>query len=56
VGVYAGFIDTDMAARVSGDKTPPAQVVNRTLDGIQNGSNHISADEAAEKDVGDGPQ
>jgi NAD(P)-dependent dehydrogenase (short-subunit alcohol dehydrogenase family) len=48
VGVYAGFIDTDMAARVSGDKTPPAQVANRTLDGVQNGSDHVLADEAAE--------
>jgi NAD(P)-dependent dehydrogenase (short-subunit alcohol dehydrogenase family) len=48
VGVYAGFIDTDMAARVSGDKTSPAQVANRTLDGVQNGSNHVFADEAAE--------
>lgn len=48
VGVYAGFIDTDMAAQVSGDKTPPAEVANRTLDGVQNGSNHVFADEVAE--------
>jgi NAD(P)-dependent dehydrogenase (short-subunit alcohol dehydrogenase family) len=48
LGVYAGFIDTDMAARVEGDKTPPSQVAERTLEGIRTGQNHVRADQAAE--------
>ncbi len=48
VGIYAGFIDTDMAGRVSGEKTPPRQVAERTLAGIRAGNNHVYADSAAE--------
>jgi NAD(P)-dependent dehydrogenase (short-subunit alcohol dehydrogenase family) len=48
VGIYAGFIDTDMALNVSGEKTPPRQVAERTLAGIRNQQNHVHADQAAE--------
>lgn len=48
LGVYAGFIDTDMAAVVTGDKTSPSQVADRTLDGIRMGRDHVYADSAAE--------
>jgi NAD(P)-dependent dehydrogenase (short-subunit alcohol dehydrogenase family) len=48
VAVYAGFIDTDMAASVDRGKTPPRQVAERTLDGIRNGLNDVHADERAE--------
>src|SRR5689334_7354320 len=37
IGVYAGFIDTDMAAQVTGEKTSPVQVAERALDGIRRG-------------------
>lgn len=47
VGVYAGFLDTDMAARVSGAKTPPRQVAERTLEGIRQGQRHVYADDHA---------
>ena len=34
VGVYAGFIDTDMAAKVNTPKTSPRRVAERTLEGL----------------------
>jgi hypothetical protein len=45
VAVYAGFIDTDMAAGFDREKTPLRQVAERTLDGIRNGLNDVHADE-----------
>ena len=47
VGVYAGYIDTEMAAHVSGPKTPAAQVVQRTLDAVRRGETHVMADDRA---------
>jgi NAD(P)-dependent dehydrogenase (short-subunit alcohol dehydrogenase family) len=47
VGVYAGFIDTEMAASASGPRMAPAQVVARTLEGVESGLNHVLADERA---------
>jgi len=47
LGVYAGFIDTDMAAGVEGPKTTAHQVAERTLDGIRNGLDHVIADDEA---------
>jgi NAD(P)-dependent dehydrogenase (short-subunit alcohol dehydrogenase family) len=48
VAVYAGFIDTDMAAAFDREKTPPRKVAERTLDGIRNGLNDVHADERSE--------
>jgi hypothetical protein len=48
VGVYAGFIDTDMVANIDQPKTPPRQVAERTLDGIRRGQEHVFADRRAE--------
>jgi NAD(P)-dependent dehydrogenase (short-subunit alcohol dehydrogenase family) len=48
VAVYAGFIDTEMAAAFDGAKTPPRQVAERTLDGIRDGVNDVRADDRAE--------
>ena len=49
VGVYAGFIDTDMAASVRLPKTSPQQVAERSLDGVREGKNHVLADSRAEE-------
>jgi NAD(P)-dependent dehydrogenase (short-subunit alcohol dehydrogenase family) len=52
VGVYAGFIDTDMAAELAGPgatKTSPRQVADRTLEGIANGIDHVRADARSEE-------
>jgi NAD(P)-dependent dehydrogenase (short-subunit alcohol dehydrogenase family) len=48
VAVYAGFIDTDMAAGFDREKTAPRQVAERTLDGIRKGLNEVHADERSE--------
>lgn len=45
VAVYAGFIETDMAAGFDHEKTPPRQVAERTLAGIRDGLNDVHADE-----------
>ncbi len=47
VGVYAGFIDTDMAAQVIAPKTSARQVAERTLEGLRTGQNHVIADDSA---------
>lgn len=47
VGVYAGYIDTDMAAHVSAPKTDPMEVVKRTLDGLESGLERVFADDRA---------
>lgn len=49
VGVYAGFIDTDMAAAINEPKTSPRQVAERTLEGIESGKDHVLADQRAEE-------
>ena len=48
VAVYAGFIDTDMAAGFDREKTAPRQVAERTLAGIREGQNDVHADERSE--------
>jgi NAD(P)-dependent dehydrogenase (short-subunit alcohol dehydrogenase family) len=49
MGVYAGFIDTDMGAALSsGPKTPPGQVARKAVEGILSGVDHVLADERAE--------
>jgi NAD(P)-dependent dehydrogenase (short-subunit alcohol dehydrogenase family) len=48
VSVYAGFIDTDMAASIDQPKTSPVQVAERTLAGIVDGVDHVLADARAE--------
>jgi NAD(P)-dependent dehydrogenase (short-subunit alcohol dehydrogenase family) len=47
-GVYAGYIDTDMAAHVTLPKTSPGQVVDRTLAGLESGMERIFADDSAD--------
>jgi NAD(P)-dependent dehydrogenase (short-subunit alcohol dehydrogenase family) len=49
VGVYAGFIDTDMAAEVNRPKVPPGQVVERALEGVRRRLDHVYADDRAER-------
>jgi short-subunit dehydrogenase len=47
IGVYAGFIDTDMAAHVNVPKTSPHQVVARALAGLEQGIDRVLADDRA---------
>jgi NAD(P)-dependent dehydrogenase (short-subunit alcohol dehydrogenase family) len=46
--VYAGFIDTDMAAKSNAPKTTPRQVAEKTLEGIEKALDHVHADEQSE--------
>jgi NAD(P)-dependent dehydrogenase (short-subunit alcohol dehydrogenase family) len=44
IGVYAGFIDTDMGAALSnGPKTSPRQVAEKTVEGIRTGLDQVMA-------------
>jgi NAD(P)-dependent dehydrogenase (short-subunit alcohol dehydrogenase family) len=47
VAVYAGFIDTDMAAGIDRPKTSPQQVAERSLQGLMAGIDHVHADARA---------
>jgi NAD(P)-dependent dehydrogenase (short-subunit alcohol dehydrogenase family) len=45
VGVYVGYVDTDMAAEVQAPKSDAADVVRQVLDGIEAGDAEVLADE-----------
>lgn len=47
VAVFAGFIDTGMAAGIDRPKTSPSQVADATLAGIRLGQFQVEADERA---------
>jgi NAD(P)-dependent dehydrogenase (short-subunit alcohol dehydrogenase family) len=47
VGVYMGYVDTDMASGVDAPKTAPADVVRQVLDGLEGGASEVLAGEAA---------
>ncbi|WP_431908270.1 SDR family oxidoreductase [Nonomuraea jabiensis] len=44
LGVHAGYIDTDMAAHVTGPKITPAEVVAQALDALETGAYEVLAD------------
>ena len=45
VGVYAGFIDTDLARDIDAPKSSPEQIVRTTLDALERGDGEVLADE-----------
>jgi len=45
VGVYVGYVDTDMAAGVQAPKSDAADVVRQVLDGVEAGDAEVLADE-----------
>ena len=47
VGIYAGYLDTDMSAHITQPKTAPNQVVERSFAGLESGEDRILADESA---------
>jgi NAD(P)-dependent dehydrogenase (short-subunit alcohol dehydrogenase family) len=47
IGVYAGYLDTDMAANVKLPKTDPAKVVQRTLEALRTGIDRVLSDDRA---------
>ena len=49
IGVFAGFIDTDMAAQISGSKSKPETVVQKTIQALHTGVSNVLADQRAEE-------
>jgi NAD(P)-dependent dehydrogenase (short-subunit alcohol dehydrogenase family) len=45
VAVHVGYMDTDMAAAVTGPKTPPDVVAQATLDAVEAGQPEVLADD-----------
>ncbi len=45
LGVHAGFIDTDMVSSMAADKTSPAEVARRIVDGVEDGALEVLADD-----------
>ena len=45
VGLYVGYVDTDMASFTDNPKSDPADVVRQVLDGIEAGADEVLADE-----------
>lgn len=45
VGVHAGFIDTDMVADIPMQKTTPAEVARRIVDGLEAGAVEVLVDD-----------
>lgn len=45
VGVYMGYVDTDMTSGVDAPKSAPADVVRQVLDGIEGGASEVIADD-----------
>jgi NAD(P)-dependent dehydrogenase (short-subunit alcohol dehydrogenase family) len=47
VGVYVGYVDTDLAAGVQAPKSAPADVIRQVLDGVEAGDVEVLADETS---------
>jgi len=47
VGVYMGYVDTDMTSGVDAPKAAPADVVRQVLDGLEGGVSEVLADDTA---------
>jgi NAD(P)-dependent dehydrogenase (short-subunit alcohol dehydrogenase family) len=45
VGVYVGYVDTDMASFTDAPKSDPGEVVRQVLDGVEAGADEVLADE-----------
>ena len=48
VGVYVGFVDTDMAAGIDSPKVSPHDVAQAALAGVEDGRDHVRVGERAE--------
>lgn len=47
VGLYMGYVDTDMTVGIDEPKSTPAQIVRQALDGIESGAAEVLADDIA---------
>jgi hypothetical protein len=49
VGVYAGYIDTDMTTNIDVPKVRPEDVARRTIEGIAAGREEVLADKKSQE-------
>ncbi|MDQ4117146.1 MAG: SDR family oxidoreductase [Actinomycetota bacterium] len=47
LGLYMGYVDTDMTAGVDAPKATPADIVGQVLDGLDTGASEVLADDTA---------
>ena len=47
IAVHAGYIDTDMAAGIPGDKSSPSAIAAAALEGVEAGADEVLADKRA---------
>ena len=47
MGVYVGYVDTDMAGGVDAPKSSPEDVVRQVLDGLEAGALEVLADDTS---------
>ncbi len=47
LGLYMGYVDTDMTAGVDAPKATPADIVGQVLDGLEIGASEVLADDTA---------
>lgn len=47
LGLYMGYVDTDMTAGVDAPKATPADIVGQVLDGLETGASEVLADDTA---------
>ena len=49
VGLYVGYMDTDMTVGITAPKSDPLAVANQTLDGVESGAHEVLADEVSRR-------
>ena len=49
LGLYVGYMETDMTAGVDGPKSDPLAVADLTLDGIESGAHEVLADDVSRR-------
>ena len=45
LGLYVGYMDTDMTAGINAPKSDPVAVADQTLDGVELGAHEVLADD-----------
>ena len=47
LGLYVGYMDTDMTTGIDAPKSDPLAVANQTLDGVESGAHEVLADDVS---------
>ena len=49
LGLYVGYMDTDMTAGITAPKSDPVAVAHQTLDGIEAGAHEVLGDDVSRR-------